>query len=62
MSPYDLVQANRHNLEVYAELRCVVCDGDLTFCVSVCQLVLVCPVYDHKLPTHRVLALMISTC
>ena len=35
------------HLEVYAVSLCVVCN----FCVSVCQLVLVCPGYDCKLPT-----------
>ena len=38
-------------LEVYAVSGCSVLNGDFTFCVSVCQLVLVCPGYDRKLRT-----------
>ena len=44
-----------HRLEVYCWLvlmsRCVVCNGDFTVSVFICQLVLVCPGYDRKLPT-----------
>ena len=36
-------------LEVYGVSRCVVCNGDFTVCVSVCQLVFVCPGYDREL-------------
>ena len=38
-------------LEAHAVSRCVVCSSDSTFCVSVCQLVLVCLGCDRKLPT-----------
>ena len=48
VSSFDLVGAQ---LQVYAVSRCVVCYGDFTFFVSVCQLVLVFPEYDRKLPT-----------
>ena len=33
---------------------CVVFNGDFISCVSVCQLVLVCPGYDLKLPAPSV--------
>ena len=48
VSPFDLVGAQ---LEVHVVSRCVACNGDFTFGISVCQLVFVCPRYDHKLPT-----------
>ena len=38
-------------LEVHAVSRCAVCIGDFPCCVSVCQLVLVSPGYDHELLT-----------
>ena len=40
-------------LDMYAVPRCVVCNSDFTyfFCVSVCQLVLMCPEYNRKQPT-----------
>ena len=43
-------------LGVYTMSRCValVFDGDFISCVSVCQLVLVCPQNDLKLPTPSV--------
>ena len=38
--------------EMYAVSRCVLCATVIFFlCVSVCQLVLVCPGYDCELPT-----------
>ena len=40
--------------------RCVVCNSDLTFCVSVCKLVLVCRGYDRKKNcSHQVLVIII---
>ena len=39
------------NRLVGRQFTCVVCNGDLTICVSVCQLVLVSPGYDRKLTT-----------
>ena len=39
---------------MYAVSRCAVFNGDFISCVSVCQLVLVCPGYDLKLPTPSV--------
>ena len=39
---------------MYAVSRCVVLNGYFICCVSVCQLVLVCPGYDLKLPTPGV--------
>ena len=51
LPPFDLVGAHRHNiLEVYAVSHCVVFNGYFISCVSVCQLVLVCPGFDLKLP------------
>ena len=48
------LRSGRGHMGTTRSVCCVVCNCDFASCVSVCQLVLVCPGYDRKLPIPSV--------